>query len=215
MNPICMTGVLCVVFSQLFHEDIWTYAPYVLSGMAFWNFMTGTIIEGCQSYYQGETYIRQHPAPLAIYPLRTTLGMGVHFLMALIVLLSMVWLLALWSVVPAFALMFLLAWTTAAVLGVMTVMFPDVQHLVHVGMQVLFYMTPIFYSSKLLDGHGLGWVLKWNPLAACLELLRAPILDAQLAAWQPWCLAAGTTCLTTAAAAWTFSKIERKLIFYL
>jgi len=40
-----------------------------------------SVMQGCQSFLQGEAYIRQHPAPLAIYPLRVTLGAGFHFLL--------------------------------------------------------------------------------------------------------------------------------------
>src|SRR5688572_9379330 len=79
LNPILMTCVFCVVFAKLFGEDLTTYAPFVLSGLAFWAFISGTTTEGCQCFYVGEHYLRQHPTPLAIFPLRTTLGLFAHF----------------------------------------------------------------------------------------------------------------------------------------
>ena len=67
-------------------------------------------MQGCQCFFQGESYIRQHPAPLAIYPLRTTLGAGFHFLLGFGITAVFVWWvkgfgnpLALLSLVPTFA----------------------------------------------------------------------------------------------------------------
>jgi ABC-type polysaccharide/polyol phosphate export permease len=222
MHPIAMTSVFCVVFSQLFGENIASYAPYVLSGLAFWNFVTGVANEGCNCYYQGENYIRQSPAPLAIYPLRVTLGMAVHLAMAMIVLVVLTWctrgagnLWTIWALVPALAILFVFSWAIAVCVGVANVMFPDMQHIVQVGMQVLFYMTPIFYPAKLLSDHGLAWVVACNPLAACLEMIRAPVLDATLPGWQTYATALTATLLSVAVAALILSKAERRLIFYL
>ena len=46
-----------------------------------WNFIAAAMNGGCQSFFQNESYIRQQPAPLAIYPLRVRLGAGVHLLL--------------------------------------------------------------------------------------------------------------------------------------
>ena len=67
--PLSMTVVLCTVFATLFDVEVRTFAPYLLAGLTVWNFLTSVMTQGCQSFLQGESYIRQHPAPLAIYPL--------------------------------------------------------------------------------------------------------------------------------------------------
>ena len=94
------------------------------------------VMQGCQCFFQGESYIRQHPAPLAIYPLRTTLGAGFHFLLGLVIAVVFVWmrarasgnLPALLSLVPTLALLFLVGWSLAVCMGVANVMFQDSQH---------------------------------------------------------------------------------------
>src|SRR5262249_3135911 len=103
LNPICMTAVLCVVFHSIFHEDIRTFAPRVLAGLACWNFILTATVQGCQSFFIGEKYIRQYPAPMAIYPLRTALGGVIHFLVALGVVLGLAWCLLGLGNLPALA----------------------------------------------------------------------------------------------------------------
>ena len=89
LQPIAMTVVLCTVFGQIFHADVRTYAPYLLSGLTVWSFITAVMTQGCQCFFNSEAYIRQHPAPLAIYPLRVTLGASVHLVLGLLVLLGL------------------------------------------------------------------------------------------------------------------------------
>ena len=75
-------------------------------------------VQGCGCFFQGESYIRQYPAPMAIYPLRTALGSGFHFIIGLLLalVLALCWagpseeallrvfqLLALLSLLPTFA----------------------------------------------------------------------------------------------------------------
>src|SRR5260221_10868882 len=73
LNPIAMTAILCTVFSTLFNQSVRDYAPFLFAGLATWNYLMTATLQGCQCFFQGESYIRQHPAPLAVYPLRTAL----------------------------------------------------------------------------------------------------------------------------------------------
>ena len=82
LQPLAMTAVLCLVFSQIVGITVKDYVPHLLTGLVCWNFLVGCALQGCQSFFQGESYIRQCPLPLAIYPLRTTIGACFHFIMA-------------------------------------------------------------------------------------------------------------------------------------
>src|SRR5579884_2135972 len=68
LHPIAMTVILCVVFQRIFQTSTEKYAPYLMAGLAFWNFFQTSTQMGCQCFYQAEPYIRQYPSPLAIFP---------------------------------------------------------------------------------------------------------------------------------------------------
>lgn len=89
LHPVAMTVIICLVFHKIFKMDVKKFAPFLLGGLACWNYILTSTSIGCQSLFQGESYIRQYPAPLAIYPLRTTLGATIHFLMALLVVVGL------------------------------------------------------------------------------------------------------------------------------
>ncbi len=222
LHPILMTTVLCAVFCPIFGADFRQFAPFLLAGLAFWNFLTSTATQGCHCFFQGEPYIRQHAAPLAIYPLRTVLGTAIHGLAALTVALAITWcfrglhnLPALLSLVPTLALMLLFGWSVALCCGLTNVMFPDTQHLIEVLFQILFYLTPVMYSAKMLSDRGMEWLVRFNPLAAFLELLRAPILDGRLPSWHAYATVMIVVASLLSVAALALSRLERRLILYL
>jgi lipopolysaccharide transport system permease protein len=93
LHPIALTVIFCVVFTHLMMPQggVARYAPYLLAGLATWNFILTSTLQGCHCFFLGESYIRQYPAPMGIYPLRTVLGALIHFLIALTVVVMMVW----------------------------------------------------------------------------------------------------------------------------
>ncbi len=222
LNPVAMTAVLCTVFHRLWGLPISEYGPFVLSGLAFWGFVSTCTLQGCRCFYQAETYIRQYPAPLVIYPLRTALGAGFHLLIALVIVLAATWWFqgmhnvgVLWSLLPALLVLFVLGWSLAILAGVANVVFPDMQHLLEVGLQILFYATPILYKAEMLRERGQGWLVDFNPMATFLECLRHPLLEAQPP--TPALLAqAGLWALLLAGTATIFlARLQKRVVFLL
>jgi lipopolysaccharide transport system permease protein len=221
-HPLAMTAIFTTVFCRLFRQDPLHYAPYVLIGLACWGYFVQTALGGCLCFLSAEKYIRQHPTPLAIYPLRVVLGTAFHFLIALAVTSAVA--AALWggvrpaallSVPASLVLFLLLGWSLAVLAGLAHVHFRDTRHLAEIVFQVLFYLTPIFYHPQLLGDSALAAVLHCNPFVPFLELLRKPLLDGTV----PDAALFGKACLivmlAAGAAGLALGRLERRLIFHL
>jgi ABC-type polysaccharide/polyol phosphate export permease len=233
LNPIAMTTILCAVFYVWMHKDLRFYAPFVFIGMTFWGFFSAVTSQGCGCFFQGESYIRQFPAPMAIYPLRTVLGSGFHFgvglFLAIILALSagpdldaapgssrLMQLLTLPTLVPTLLLVLLFGWSIAVLFGLLNVRFRDTRHLAEVGLQGLFYLTPIMLDfEREMQGRRLLIVFQCNPLAPFLRLLRDPILYGHAPSLATYALATAITLVLTGAAMLALKAEERRLIFYL
>jgi lipopolysaccharide transport system permease protein len=222
LHPVAMTAILCLVFHRIFHVSLQSYAPSLMVGLAFWNFFQSATVLGCQCFLQGEAYIRQFPSPLAIYPLRTALGAGVHFLLALLVTLCLAWYLvglhrplALLSLAPTLVLLFTLAWGMALLGGMANVLFQDSEHIATIGFQILFYATPIIYTDETLRANNLQWLMHYNPLVAFLRLLRDPIVYGQFPPAHAYATASGTAFLVMTVASLVLYRLHRRFIFYL
>jgi len=222
LHPVAMTAVLCTVFARLFGTDLRTYAPLVLAGLVTWNFIVAVMNQGCQCFIVAEPYIRQHPAPLAIYPLRTALGAGIHFLIGLAVVVVFTWCMrgfdnlpALVGLLPAVLMLFIVGCSLAVCTGVINVLFQDAQHLTEILLQILFYATPIIYPADLLRDRGLGFLVSLNPLAVLLDLVRGPVVSGRLPSIQAMGIGAAAAVLAAAAATVILWRFERRIIFYL
>ncbi|MFN4260431.1 MAG: ABC transporter permease [Gemmataceae bacterium] len=224
LHPIAMTATLCLVFRHLFQMNARDFAPFLLAGLSCWNYITATTLQGCRCFFQGESYIRQYPAPLAIYPLRTALGGMIHFLLALLVVLMLRLVvyglpdpLAFLSLLPSLLMLFLLGWGMAVIAGFLNVYFQDTQHLAEIGFQILFYATPIIYKPELLlQRQYLQWLVILNPFVSFLELIRAPLLDgSHVPSMQAYIIASATVAFVLGLAGLLLYHCQRRLIFYL
>ena len=257
LHPIAMTAILCVVFSCAFGQNLRTYAPLVFTGLTFWGFFTASAVQGCLCFFQGEPYIRQHPAPLAIYPLRNVLGAAFHFIigLGLAIVIGLIvgpdtgknpsatrlmqadlatvndsqsspggnpsatrltQVLALPSLLVSCILLLLFGWSVSILTGLFSVRFRDSRYLVELGLQGLFYLTPVMYRiESFKDKHRLTQLLQYNPLVAFLDLIRDPILLGRIPSLTTYACAT-TVVLVVAVAATTALWIdERRLIFHL
>lgn len=223
LRPISMTLVFVFVFGGLFNQPTAEYAPYLMLGLAVWQFMHESMFTGCQCFVNAAVYIRQKRVPLALFPLRTVLGTGFHFLIALTlaIVLTLVFkgianpLVAL-AVIPSLLLIFVFCWAATTVLGLVQTHFPDTSQLLEIGMQILFYLTPIVYkTSNFPQRRKFLFVLEWNPFYSMLQLVRTPILDGTLPDARNVMIAVVFTAVTVLLAWTLLRKMERRLVFWL
>lgn len=233
LHPIAMTAILCVVFSCAFGQDLRIYAPLVFTGFTFWGFFTAAVVQGCGCFFQGESYIRQYPAPMAIYPLRNMLGAAFHFAIGLGLAIAigliagpdtnsnpsatrLLQLLALPSLLPTCFLLLVFGWCLSILFGLLSVRFRDTRHLTEIGLQGLFYLTPIMYRiDAFKHNYRLTRLLESNPLVSFLDLLRDPILLGRVPSLTTYATASLVVLVLAIASVVALRIEERKLIFYL
>jgi homopolymeric O-antigen transport system permease protein len=220
LQPIGMTIVLCTVFHRLFGLDIREFGPFLLAGLAFWGFFTNAVGMGCQCFFQAEAYMRQYPAPPAIYPLRATLSSMFHLFMALGIVLILTWMMkgfgnlpALLTLIPTLVLLLAFGWSVATLAALANTHFPDSQHLIDLALQALFYVTPILYPPEILQSKGLGWLISLNPIASLLELIRQPVLYGVLPSFTAVGTAVTLVGIMFCMASLALYKLQSQLVF--
>ncbi len=63
---------LGLLYSQLFGAcRSGTFLPYITTGFIIWNFILGCLTDGTDTFIANEGLIKQLPAPLSVYALRT------------------------------------------------------------------------------------------------------------------------------------------------
>lgn len=222
LQPILMTVVLCTVFATLFQMDLTEYAPFVVSGLGIWAFIANSMTEGCNSISTGEKYIRAHPMPLAIYPIRTLLSISVQFL--IILLLTVVITLffkgyenpiAIIGIVPSLIILAVFGWSMGVIFGFANIHFPDTLHITVVVLQIVYYLTPIFYPPELINSTIVQTILKYNPLGVYVSIVRDPLVYSRFPPVGDLLYACVATAVCVLLAIRALVKYERTLIFHL
>jgi lipopolysaccharide transport system permease protein len=70
-------------------------------------------------------------------------------------------------------------------MGLVSARFRDVPMIVTSTMQIAFFITPVMWQPTQLTARA-QQLVNWNPLAAFLDVLRAPMLGQQAAAHSWW-----------------------------
>ena len=226
LHPIVMTVVFCVAFASWLGNGDWrSAAPFYLCGLAVWEFIKQSAVQGSLTFARNEAYIRQSPLPLAVYTLRTVLGTATHFFIAITLAILAASILnhedfitpfrAIGAMLPAMALLVLFGWAVTTLFATANVFFHDTQHLAEVGFGIGFFLTPIIYPKERLVERGLGFVSDFNPVGIFLDVIRDPILTGQIPSMIAFERAFGLTVVAVALALVVLSRCERRVIFHL
>ncbi|QDT64281.1 ABC transporter permease [Calycomorphotria hydatis] len=187
VHPIAMAVVLCLVFQALFGITIREFAPRLLVGLSIWMFIATCASGGCRAFLQNSAFLKQKSGIRGVFPLRVVGAATVNLAITLVIgiLANVVlngWqalLGLLWVPLVAIALIWL-GWMSAIISAHVHTYFRDFAHILDISLQGMFYLSPIIYPLEMLEGRGIAWVVKWNPLSAVVEGLRAPLLHIEL-----------------------------------
>lgn len=179
-RQLAQLAVLVFVFSKLFDLGIDNYAVFVFTGLIAFGWFSSGLQGAAHSLLSQRHLVFQPRFPAAVVPLVAVAVPLVDVLMALPVLIAMLigsgdlaWTALLFPLLLAIQLVLMcgLAWLCAAA----TVYLRDVPQVVLVGLTLLFYVTPVFYSLEKVPPQ-YRWVFDLNPLATLIEAYRAVLL---------------------------------------
>jgi lipopolysaccharide transport system permease protein len=179
-RQLAQLAVLVFVFSKLFDLNIDNYAVFVFTGLIAFSWFSSGVQGGAHSLLSQRHLMFQPRFPAAVVPVVAVAVPLVDVLMALPVLFAM--LVASgdisWSALvlpPLLAVQLILMCGIAWLCAAATVYLRDIPQVVLVGLTLLFYMTPVFYSLDSVPER-YRWVFDLNPLATLIEGYRALLL---------------------------------------
>lgn len=212
---------LGLLYSQLFGAQVGAFLPYITTGFLIWNFILGCLTEGTDTFIANEGLIKHLPAPISVYVLRTVWRQSImfaHNLIVYFIVIALFWnnittpgysiteggvpqpglnwgaLLA----IPAFALIAVNAGWVVLLFGITSTRFRDIPQVVTSLINLLFFLTPIVWSTDILRqrfGDTIDWrdlIAELNPLYHFIEILRAPLIGNEQS-WHHWAIVGGIT----------------------
>lgn len=180
LTNLIMVASMGGIYAELFHQDLHTYVPYILTGILIWQFISGIINEGCFTFTNAQDVIQQVPMPFSVQAYRVIYRNIIILLHNAIILpfglllfrVPVDWHLI--EIIPAFTILSINGLWMAILLGAISARFRDIPPIIGNIVQVLFFLTPIFWPIDSVQN--LKHILVLNPFFAWIDTARAPLL---------------------------------------
>ena len=175
INPLLMVLVYAIVFPYIMRVQTENYLIFLICGVIPWNWFTNVISQGTTCITNNANLIKKVYFPREVLPISTVTAGLINFLISCIIIVIFVLLGGCglsWHIVflPLIALVqYLISLAMIFVLSAINVYVRDVEYMV---INMLFYATPILYSSSMFDKGWFIWVFRFNPFAHLINAYR-------------------------------------------
>jgi ABC-type polysaccharide/polyol phosphate export permease len=206
------------LYARLFSISLQEFMPFVAIGIVFFGTIAGVVNEGCETFVNAASMLRQTSLPMFTFVWRTVfrnlINLGHHLVIIVVVLLIYGY----WRTanVPlalggAALLIVNVSWISMLA-GIASARFRDIPQIVVSVMQFAIFMTPVFWRPDRFGRHHA--FLNLNPFYHMLDAVRGPLLGTPV---QP---ISYVVLVLMAVAGWTltfsvFALTRRRIVHYL
>lgn len=212
-----MVGGLGYLYGDLFKTPLDDYIPYLTGGFVAWGLISTVVIESCTVFVAADGFIKQLRLPLALYMFRLiwrNLIVFLHNLLAFVVVAAVFELVPNWRLIwliPGLLVVLYTGFWLGLVLGSLCARFRDIPQIVSSLIQVVFFLTPIMWKPALVTGRPV--FVQENPFFHFVELIRAPLLGAEIAP-ETWLVTLGCALGGSLLAFLFYARVRRRIAYW-
>jgi len=195
--PIIMLSIYTFIFSRVFQarwetlpgdQNIYTFSLLLFAGIIPYQYFAEVTGRATSIMRDNINYIKKVKFPLEILPLGLGISHLTGFLVSTVILLAGVLLFMnkiAWTVIflpVVFLPLFLFATGVGWLVAIACVYLKDVAKAWMIFLNLLFFLTPIFYPLERLPGY-LRTVVRLNPMTVMIENFRAVMVIGVMPDW--------------------------------
>jgi lipopolysaccharide transport system permease protein len=191
LNPIAELLVLLFVFGTVLPLGIPNYPGFLFTGLLVYTWFQTSLHAATLAVVSNRDLVRRPDVPLAVLPVVSVASTMLHFLLSLPVLAALLLLTGVpitWPVLALPALIgiqFVLILALSYPLAALHVWFRDTQYFLRLILQLLFFLTPVFYESRSIPP-AFQLLYRFNPMVGIVEGYRDVLLRGTLPPLASW-----------------------------
>lgn len=177
LNPLLQIVVYAIVFPLILKNEQENYVIFLCCGLIPWTFFATAITRTSTTIVENGNIIKKVFFPREILPISIVTSEAVNFIISTIIILAFVigGGLGITKYIMYYPLVLLIQYVLLLAIGFfvssITIYFRDLQHLIGVALQLLFYATPIVYAAETIP-ESFKWVLNLNPMTYVINGYR-------------------------------------------
>ena len=171
-----------MVYALIFPLILKTTQPYyvifVCVGLIPWTFFTTSVSQSAWTVIANGNIVKKVYFPREILPISVVTSAMVNFLISTIIIVAFCFIygLGLTKYIVFFPIVLIIQYILqlgiAFILSAFTVYFRDLEHFIQIILQVMFYATPIVYSSDTIP-EAFRFIINLNPMAHIINAYRS------------------------------------------
>lgn len=190
LDPLLSLAVYYVAFKYIFHRETENFVIFLFSGIVIYRFFAGTVTRSAGSILDGHGLMQLVYVHKSLFPLSVVMVNLVKFLITLLLVVGVIWLSGIrptWAylAIPMLiALQILITAGVSMVCAAITPFFPDFQLILVTLMQLLIFLSGVFYDVGTLTPK-MQSLIRLNPLAVMIEQYRVILLHGRWLSLEP------------------------------
>lgn len=220
LNPLLLSLIQYIVFSNFFRYNISNYGAYLLIGVVVFNYFSDSMGQSIQAILSNSTLLTKVKLPKEVFPLAKVLSCGINFLLSLVPVFLICFFsgckptIALLMLPLDFLFLFLFLLGGSFILSALMVYFRDIMFIWNVISMLWMYATPIFYPVSILP-EWLACFERYNPLYLFISYFRTVVIEGLVPELD--CIVSVVMCgsLGFLFGYCIFIKLKRNLVLYL
>jgi ABC-type polysaccharide/polyol phosphate export permease len=215
--PLSQLLVFVLLFQKVVPLNIEAYPAFVFTALLPWNWFSMSVGSAGSLFINNRNFVRTSNFSPAVLMIVNTLSnlftyllfMPVLFLILIVYDRSMTW--PLLFVPLLIVLQGILIVGLSLIAGTLNVFYRDVEHLVSVGIMLLFYLTPVFYSTEIVAKE-YRFLYMLNPTVALIESYRTIFFYNRPPEWSSLLLAGGICLLVCGLGSLIYARERNSII---
>ena len=177
-NPLLFAVIYYFIFKLVMRVQIPNYTVFLITGLFPWQWFASSVSNSLFSFISNAQIIKKTIFPRSIIPFCNVFMEFLHFLCTIPVIIvflliykmtpSWSWL---WGVPLIGMAQMILTFGLSLAISSMNLFFRDLERFIPLGIMLMFYCTPILYSSDLIPTK-YQWMLTINPVSEIMLAWR-------------------------------------------
>lgn len=220
LNPLLNMAIISVVFSLVMRFQIHEYAIFLFSAMIPWAIFSASLSQSATALLANEHLFKKVYLPKQLFVLSTVVSTIIDSVLSTACLFVIAFVIgaklttALLFLPVAFILLGIFTLGLSLFLSIITVYYRDVQYLVGVILQALYFATPIIYPIESIPEQYHS-VFTWNPMYYFVKLFRDPIYNGVFPDQDSLLICSISAVVVLVLGILFFTKNDKKVIFRL
>lgn len=177
LTPFAQILIFSYLFVHIMPLGVDNYTTFVFCGVLAWSWFSASVVGAAGAVVYNPELVRRPGFPIGILPVLTVVSNGVHFLIALPLLVALAAVdggamgLSLLAIPVVITVQLLFTCALALPIASLNVRYRDTGHFVSLVAMAAFYLTPVFYSLQQVPEAARPFYLL-NPMVTVIESYR-------------------------------------------